>query len=455
MKIWMHSFLRFFSSSVSLHYFLTAVLLTLSFPRFDHSFLVWIALVPLMFSLESKGRRESFRIGYFCGVLFFGATLFWLGFVTRLGTVLFIAYLSLYFGLFSLGYRYFSGQKVLTRLFFVPALWVALEYTRAHFLTGFGWVCLGHSQYKNLWIAQVADIVGVYGISFLVVMVNVLAQEMAACFIRKRKFSKSAWIAAAIVFVLLGTSIGYGLSRIRYYTRLKENPQARITIGVAQGNVPHERRWSPKTWPFILEDYDRLSQKLAAQGADLIVWPESAYPGYCWEDPQLFGKLQEMVRRQKTAHLIGVVTQENEKYFNSALAFDEDGQVVARYHKLRLVPFGEFIPFRRQVPFLSAIVPIDDFAPGHEFTLFSPSRKKGLQEHFYSVLICFEDTLPDITRGSVQRGAQLLINISNDAWFEDTNEPFLHLQNAVFRSIENRRWLARCGNVGVSCFVSP
>jgi len=449
MRALSHSFARFFSS-ISLLPYATAVLLTVSFPRLDLWFLAWISLVPLMFSLDGKSRAESFRFSYFCGVLFFGATLFWLCFVTRLGTVLFVAYLALYFGLFGLGYYYFSRTKFLVRLFLLPALWVALEYTRAHFLTGFGWVCLGHTQYQNLWLIQIADIVGVYGLSFLVVMVNVVFKEAVTYGKERQRPTKEFLAGGAIAIFLIAASVVYSAGQL---DRKFEGPP--VKIGLVQGNVPHERRWHSKAWPFILRDHTDLSQQLAHEGVDLIVWPESAYPGYCWEDPELFAHLQESIRRQRTAHLIGVVTKEKEDYFNSALSFDKDGVVVQRYHKIRLVPFGEFIPLRKQLPFLSALVPIDDFTPGQEFVLFNVPHWQSAKEYFYSTLICFEDTLPDIARGFVKRGAHLLINISNDAWFEDTCEPFVHLQNAVFRSVENRRWLVRCGNVGVSCFVDP
>lgn len=443
------TFSSMFSSSFFL-YVLSAVLLILSFPRFNFWPLAWAALVPLMFALDGRGRGVSFRIGYLCGILFFGAMLLWLCFVTCLGTVLFVLYLALYFGLFGLGYHYCSRARFSARLILIPCLWVALEYARAHVLTGFGWVLLGHTQSSNLALIQIADTVGVYGISFLIVMVNVWVKEGWSRAVERRSYDRSFFTASAFVILLLAISYVYGVFQLR-----KEYQGPSLRVGLAQGNISLEKRWHPKAWPLILKDHLDLSRKLADQGADLIVWPESAYPGYPWEDPKLFAALQDSIRQQNVAHLIGVVTKEGADYFNTAIAFDPQGRIVDSYHKIRLVPFGEFIPLRERLPFLSQIVPIDDFTPGQEFVVLEALDGQKKAKYLYSVLICFEDTVPDVARNFVRKGAHFLINISNDAWFGDTREPWLHLQNAVFRSIENRRFLVRCGNVGISCLVDP
>jgi len=249
----------------------------------------------------------------------------------------------------------------------------------------------------------------------------------------------------------MSVSIGYSA-----YQLSQNIHGTKIKVGVVQGNVPNERRWSPKAGSFILRDYFSLSQKLVADHVDLIVWPESAYPGYYGEDPGLCLALKEFIIKTKTSHLIGTITKKQEEYFNSAAFFSSSGKPEREYHKIHLVPFGEYIPFRKQIPFLSLIVPIDDFTRGREYALFeAPEKEARAQKLYYSVLICFEDTVPELVSGFVKNGANLLINMSNDAWFQDTREPFLHLQSAVFRSIENRRYLVRAGNVGVSCFLDP
>jgi len=438
-------------------YGLSAILLSLSFPKTNFSFLVWIALVPLMLALDGKSRGGSFRLAYFCGILFFGLMLYWFIFVTVLGAGLLVIYFALYFGFFGAGYFWLSRKKFLLRIFLIPALWVTLEYLRAHLLSGFGWVSLGYSQYQNLGLIQIADITGVYGVSFLIVMANVFFKEAFVFFFRRASAvtKKELVIAFVLMVVLTGLSMGYSFFKLcEYVSRDEYIPGANIKIGVVQGNVPHERRWHPKAWPFILRDYVALSEKLMQEKVDLIIWPESAYPGYAGEDPQVTKEFKTFLLKTKTPHMIGMITKDGDNYFNSAVLFSSAQMPGIAYHKIHLVPFGEFIPLRRPFPFLAAVVPIDDFTRGKEYVVFeSPSNQASGQRFFYSVLICFEDTVPELVRGFVKNGANLLVNISNDAWFEDTKEPFLHLQSAVFRCIENRRFLVRCGNVGISCFV--
>ena len=164
-------------------------------------------------------------------------------------------------------------------------------------------------------------------------------------------------------------------------------------------------------------------------------------------------EIRDFSRLENIPILIGVVTQEAEQYYNSALLITPDGGMKQRYDKLHLVPFGEFLPLRKQLPFLADFVPIDDFTPGKHAKVFQWTLQDKIV-HF-SVAVCFEDTLAYINRMFVQNGAQLLINITNDAWFGDTNEPYMHLQAAVFRTIETRRSLVRAANTGISCVIDP
>lgn len=419
---------------------LSAVLLAFSFPKANLSFVAFVALVPLMAVLDGEKAKRSFALAYLCGFVFFFMTFSWLLFVTKLGTFFLLVFLALYLGLFGIGYNWLSKKRLLVKIFLIPALWVTIEYIRAHFLTGFGWALLGHSQYKNLWLIQIADVTGVYGVSFLVVMVNVVVYE--ALLAKPKALPKEFFGALSIVTILVGASIIYSLNV------LKNNFDGpRIRVGVAQGNVALARHWSPRERPLILRDYFALSKKLAEKNVDLIVWPESSYPGNTAEQLPSFELLKSFIAQTKIPHLVGIIVKEGENYFNSALLFSSEGDIVERYDKLHLVPFGEYIPWRNRLPFLAAIVPIDDFRFGQNYTLFKTSQGR------YSVLICFEDTLPELTSAFVKKGAGFLVNISNDAWFGDTKEPFLHLASAVFRSVENRRSLVRCGNVGLSCFI--
>ncbi len=417
------------------------------------SFLAWIALVPLMLSLEGKSRGESFRLGYFCGILFFGLTVYWFIFVTVLGAILAVAYLALYLGLFGLGYYWLSKKKFLVQIVLIPSFWVVLEYIRGHLFTGFNWVSLGYSQYQNLGLIQIADITGFYGVSFLIVMVNVFLKEIFLFSFKRSSLVSRKELLNALVVVVVAIALSVGYS---FYKLQKDFSGPKMRVGVVQGNVPHERKWHPKAWPLILRDYIALSGRLSQEKVDLIVWPESSYPGFFGQDAEITKAFKAFLLETKTPYLIGMITQEGGNYFNSAVFFSSAGRSGTTYHKRHLVPFGEFIPFRKQFPFLAAMIPLDDFTKGKEYVLFeAPLEQAREGKFFYSTLICFEDTVPELVRGCVQQGAGLLINMSNDAWFGDTGEPFVHLQAAVFRSIENRRFMVRCGNVGVSGFIDP
>jgi apolipoprotein N-acyltransferase len=204
-----------------------------------------------------------------------------------------------------------------------------------------------------------------------------------------------------------------------------------------------------------MEQYIGLTQKAVEHKPDLIIWPETSYPGYLWGDNGLFIELQEYVRRIQIPLLFGSVIHEGEDYFNTAILLSSNGDVVKTYRKVHLVAFGEYLPLRSILPFLSKLVAIGDFSAGDQWTVFSAhgSGEETRQDNPFSVLICFEDTVARLSRQFVREGAQLLINITNDAWFGDSKAPFMHLQSSVFRTVENRRGLVRAANTGVSCFI--
>jgi apolipoprotein N-acyltransferase len=186
---------------------------------------------------------------------------------------------------------------------------------------------------------------------------------------------------------------------------------------------------------------------------DLVIWPETAFPGFVEEMPQLMEDIRDFARSYRVPVLLGVVAEEGERFYNSGLLISAQGDIADRYDKFHLVPFGEFLPLRQQLPFLADFVPIDDFSSGRKAKVIRlPIKDKEIR---FSVAICFEDTLAYIARRFVLSGAELLVNMTNDAWFQDSKEPFMHLQAALFRTIETRRSLVRSANTGVSCHIDP
>jgi len=442
---------------------LTAGLLTLAFPCMDLWILAWGGLVPLMFVLDGKNPYSAFRWAYGCGILFFTGTLYWLFYITKwfsvigaLGIVLLMLYFAAYFGLFGLAYSYCSRKKALSKLFLLPSIWVVLEFIRAHLFTGFDWASLGHTQYTNLPVIQIADITGVFGVSFIVVMVNVLIKELlTAIFI-----DKTSQRQKTVSFLILSMAIAitsvlvYGMFRLKSSAN-QNRTESEYTIAVIQANIPQELKWEKTAWDGIMDQYKAITKQALQHDPDLIIWPETSYPGYLWEDKELFVQLQTFVRHIRIPLLLGSVLKEERDYYNSAMLLSNNGDINETYRKVHLVPFGEYLPLRNIFPFLSDIVPIGDFTAGDRWTTFLLDSKKaaGKQNDQFSVLICFEDTVARLSRKFVREGAQLLVNLTNDAWFGDTAAPFMHLQSAVFRTIENRRGLVRAANVGVSCYI--
>jgi len=442
---------------------LSAGLLALAFPAMELWILAWGSLVPLMFVLDGKSPRSAFRWAYGCGLIFFTGTLFWLFNITKwfsvigaLGIVLLMLYFAVYFGLFGLAYSCCSRQKPLSKLFLLPSVWVVLEFIRAHLFTGFDWASLGHTQYTNLPVIQIADITGVFGISFIIVMVNVLIKELlTAIFIDKTsQGQKTASLLMLSTAIAVASVLAYGMFRLKPSAN-QNQADSGYSIAVIQANIPQELKWEKTAWDGIMEQYIAITKQVLQHNPDLIIWPETSYPGYLWEDKELFVQLQTFVRRIKIPLLLGSVLKEESDYYNSAMLLSINGDINETYRKVHLVPFGEYLPLRSIFPFLSNIVPIGDFTAGERWTTFSPDSMKaaGRRSGEFSVLICFEDTVARLSRKFVLKGARLLVNITNDAWFGDTTAPFMHLQSAVFRTIENRRGLVRAANVGVSCYI--
>ncbi|MEK6727113.1 MAG: apolipoprotein N-acyltransferase [Candidatus Omnitrophota bacterium] len=427
---------------------LSAALLILSFPRYNIWVFAWFGFVPLLFVIRNKSKPKAFLLSYLTGVIFWSVTIYWLVHVTLPGTIILILYLSLYFGIFGLIYNL---QLTTYNFLTIPALWVSLEYARSHLLTGFPWALLGYSQYLNLPVIQIADITGVWGVSFLVMMVNVLIKQVIGD--RLWVVGKRTKNIILLPILLLALSLGYGYYRL--YLRPKTYDLRPIRVSVVQGNIPQELKWETKAAAFIVEKYSQLSKEAARDRPDLIIWPEASSPGVFGEDTLIFEGIFSLAKTIKSPLLIGSVSKERQEYFNSALLIDSSGKISERYDKIHLVPFGEYIPLKKLFPFLQTIVPIGDIAAGEGYSIFKIQNRTTPAQDTFSVLICFEDLFPEISREFVKRGAGFLVNITNDAWYKKTAAAHQHFQASVFRAVENRVFLARSANSGVSGFISP
>ncbi len=418
----------------------------LSFPKPGIWIFAWIAFVPLFFAIENKRPFKSFLLSYICGAVFFITTLFWLINVTTIGLIVLSLYLALYVAVFGIGVAFLTCRLNLwQRIIFIPSLWVVLEFIRGILLTGFPWAILGNCQAGFLPAIQAADIVGALGVSFIVVFANILVFELIKSRFFKSRFNLKQFLILALVLVVW---FGYGVWRLTQ----SSGKSCFVKVAVIQGNIAQEIKWATSFQEHIFQKYCLLTEIASLKDSlDLVVWPETSYPQYITpgiDDEQI----KKFAGNNGVALLAGSIMLRQMNYYNSAILFSNKGDIVKVYDKIHLVPFGEYIPARKKFPFLERIVPIEDFTFGKDYSVFSvPCRNNG-NLHF-SVLICFEDIFGYLARRFVARGADVLINVTNDAWFGDTSSPYQHMQSSVLRAVENRVVVVRSANTGISCFI--
>ncbi len=418
---------------------LAAVLLSLSFSSFNLWLFGWCGFIPLFIALENKSLGWSLIIAYFGGIIFWLLSVYWLVHVTLIGLIVLVLYLAVYFGVFGWAVFFSRSFSPLGRLFFIPSAWVLLEGLRSHLFSGFPWALIGFSQYKNLPVIQIADITGAWGVSFLVVLVNTALYLILS----KRPRIKISIISAAILIL----SLIYGFYKLNYKPDLSSKGKW-LKVSVIQGNIPQDLKWNKQAVNFILNNYEELTAEAAKGKPDLIIWPEASVPGIWGQDDAEFKQVFSLASAQKINLLVGAVSRFQQDYFNSALLINNSGEPAAIYSKLHLVPFGEYVPLKNIFPFLETITPIGEIEPGKDYTIFR-------QPADFSVLICFEDLFPQISRQFVKKGAKFLVNITNDAWYKEGSAPFQHFAASVFRAVENRVYLARAANTGISGFIDP
>lgn len=455
---------------------LSAILLVLPFHFGEFWLLAFFAFIPYFFVLENQSSADAFKTSYTFGFLFFALLGFWLTLVSLPGFVLMAAYLALYFAFFGMASAAFlsQSQTKIRALFFIPAFWVISEYLRGWIISGIPWSLLAYSQWKNILFIQIADVTGAWGVSFFVLLVNLLLFKSLRLFVRQEKAEDNPLVSgpdrmrrlgvlAAILAAVLFSVCAYGAvvlgQRDAFYRNGQE--KAKLRVAVVQGNIPQEQKWDAQVKAIIFEKYKRLTFMSAVEKSDLIVWPETSFPGYLEDEPIMALQLRNLVRQSRTEVLVGAPTigdiDRGLRFYNSAILYNSDGEERARYNKVHLVPFGEFIPFEPVFGILRNFVHIGRFSHGKEKTIFeikSRYQKTNIKAKF-GVLICYEDIFPGLVRDFCQNGADFLINMTNDAWFGKTTAPYQHAQASIFRAVENRVNIVRATNTGFSCFISP
>ncbi|MFZ5801890.1 MAG: apolipoprotein N-acyltransferase [Candidatus Omnitrophota bacterium] len=431
--------------------FLSGLFLAGAYPRFGFWFLAWVALVPLLASIRRIGSpRQAFGTGFLSGFVFFSISLQWLTEVTSFGWLFVAGLEAVFFGLFAWCVWYARSFRSLGfRLIWIAATWTTAEWLRGEIpILGFGWNLLAYSQSEDLRGIQIADLIGAYGVGFLIALWNVLAEEI----IERARQAKKIWTRSGIFFLAILALLR--LSSGLYGTLALRTSPAEISppIAVIQGNIAQNIKWVAEAREKILEIHSTLTKLAWFDRPELVIWPEAVFPGYFNQDV-LAGNLSALASEVGKPILFGSPRYETaDKVYNSAYLIDREGQVSERHDKIKLVPFGEYIPFKWILGFLTPIADamgVGHFEAGTEYTVF-----RGWTLPF-GVLICFEDTFQDLARRFMQRGAQLLVVMTNDAWFGHSAAPYQHLQASVFRAIENRIGVVRSANTGISAFIAP
>ncbi len=477
---------------------LSAALLELPFPIAGpmppwRSIFAWFGLVPLLWAVLSPGTldhprpfRRAFLLSYVCGVLWYMGNCYWIrdtmmhyGDMPAAAPILlliaFSLVLGLYFGLFGLGVmlvRRASGNRNLA-LAAAPFLWVALDLAAAR-ITSVPWDQLGYSQVDNAVINQLAPWTGVYGISFVLVAVNAV---IAFGLISEGSSRSWTWSAAGAILLITGFA---GI----VYQPAKPSTSATAVLLQPNLDVAGDNDWlNPSDWQQHIAGIKLLASEqcksyiagIPQTGApngeiicppypthpDLVVWPEA--PAFSFQEADSrFRDTMSSIAQSEEAPLIvggyGMDRSESESGwndYNSAMIFASDGQGLGRYDKIHLVPFGEYIPFQQYLTFAHKLTGrVSSFSRGKYRKVFLLHTLNG-SPHRYGIFICYEAVFADEVRHFAELGAEVLVNISDDGWYGDTSAPWQHLNMARMRAIENRRWILRATNNGITAVIDP
>ncbi|HXZ24706.1 MAG TPA: apolipoprotein N-acyltransferase [Nitrospiria bacterium] len=445
----------------------SGMLLALSFPRYDFESLAWIALVPLLLAIRGASWKAAFSQGWLTGLVFFAWTLSWvINAMHEYGRVpliisffvmlLLAGYCALFVGLFTTILSRIKDWRGLTPVWTAPLLWVVLELARAHLFSGFPWALLGYSQFHNLSLIQIADVTGVYGVSYLLVLVNALVARIAEAIIARTTAHDPdypislPWISAPLAAAVIALVVAYGHWRLSPQTDM--GMEHTVRIGLVQPNINEARKWDVLYRRETMDRHERLTAQVV-QGADLVIWPEASTPFLFDVETAYRDEVLTFVRDHGVPLLFGSPalanrTDDQPRLTNSAYLVSGDGTVLDRYDKVHLVPFGEYVPLKTVLFFLDKlVVGIGDFVPGP-----GPHVMSGPGGQF-GIVICFEVIFPDLVRQFVDQGADYMVTITNDAWFGDSGAPYQHFAMVVFRAIENRIPFARAANTGISGFI--
>lgn len=461
---------------------ISGILTALAFPTVfgdihvpNLGFLAWFSLAPLFFVIKDKGPRASFLRTFLCSGVYYGISLYWLykalntyGHLSPVTSVavmvLLIAILSAYIALAPMLAAFVEVRTNISRFWTIPVFWAALEFARNYLpCNGFPWGNITNTQFAFLPIIQMTDVTGIYGLTYIMILVNCACGLLIIPYWRTcrsnslqaapvgQKNAKLMFVTFLVVAVLI-----YGYWRIYDVTKGQEGwPSVRAAM--LQGNIPQDEKWIEGGEAAQIEPYANFTKLLVNSGVNLIVWPEASYP---WIVPKGETKLDpEIIGTGNTGEdndpfvLLGALTSTKEgngrrELSNSMLLLDKNADIAGSYSKTHLVPFGEYVPYRKLLFFAKKLVaPIGNFLPGGSV------QPMATDSYQVGGLICYEDIFPELAARQAGNGANVLAVVTNDAWYGRSSAAFQHLAISVFRAVENRRWMVRSANSGVSAVV--
>jgi apolipoprotein N-acyltransferase len=443
--------------------------LALAFPKFDVSLLAWVAFVPFFYAVEDEPLKNVLWWGYLQGLACYVGSLYWVvitlnefagvHFVLSLLPMLLLAGVVSIYTAIALWAGQFGARRLrLPIVITMPIAWAAVELVRTYFPIGFPWNLLGETQYRNLELIQFAEFTGTYGVSALIIFFNAVIFVV----LLRRGSRRLQTLSLSILTGVMIAAIVFGNWRMQELKGIE--PAGSFRVAMVQGNIPQSVKWDPNEQAPTFKIYSDQSTQGAKQGADLIVWPEAAatfvfqpddrYPAFAAGDVNYRNALLQLARDIGKPILFGapaLVVKDDRLAgeANRAYLVSAQGQITAWYDKIQLVPFGEYVPARALLGyFVNRIVEgMGDMVPGRQQTLFEVKGAK------LSVLICYESIFPDLARRSVKEGADVMVNITNDAWYGTSSAPYQLLAMAAMRSVETKVPMIRVANTGISAVI--
>ncbi|MCP4567706.1 MAG: apolipoprotein N-acyltransferase [FCB group bacterium] len=422
---------------------LSGFILAIAWPPFPLGFIALIALIIPLDVISGKKFGPAFKSSYLFAFVYHLFSIYWIAWVTVPGALAAMALISLYTAFILAIYSAIYRRFPVPAMALLPFLWVGMEYFRSLLEIAFPWPNLSYTQHGYLAFIQISEFVGDLGISFIVVFFNILLWRIWR---GKNRFRRAGLALSAGLIICLPTLYG-----AHVLGQAPEDHDGPISVALLQGSVDLETKWDPEMKEFNFRLYDSLAK--AAPPVDLLVWPETAAPAYLLGNFRYTRMVSQTARKVKTPMLVGTLdfnrlSDSTYEYFNAAVHFDSDGQHRPPYHKTKLVPFAETVSYGDYVPWLVNLsLGWSDFEHGRELKVFENDFGN------YGTLICYEVIFPEVVNQYIRDGADFLINITNDTWYGYSSGPYQHAVMAVFRSIENRIYIARAANSGFSYFV--